>query len=530
MIITALLATTAAGGHASMATPPEVAQMKRGQTIINDPMLKRSKDSARMLPYWDLSDALITGIEAMRSEREKFLPRFADEDDASYNLRLRLTKMTNVYADTIDSLASKPFEQETKLVEDENKGVPDSVNELIEDIDGSGNNLTNFAGTTFFNGINSAIDWIMIDHPKKDEKISNMAQYKASGMRPYWSHVLGRNVLDAQSKVINAVETLTYVKIFEPGEPNHIRIFERLETGQIVWRLLEETDKVVNDTRFREIDQGSLTISRIPLVPFFTGRREGKSWFFHPAMRSAADLQVELYQQESGLKYAKTLTAYPMLAANGISPPLEADGKTPKPVKTGPGRVLYSMPDRTTGKVGNWAFVEPSATSLKFLADDIQATIKELRELGKTPLVATMGITVVQAAMGANKAKSAVKAWAYGLKDALENAFVITLEFMGVKQADYDPTVSVFVEFDEFTEGKDLDALQSAREAKDISQETYWDELRRRNVLSAEFDPEVERQRLLEELPGDGEDNNDDDLPPNNDPANNPDPSPGNVK
>ena len=39
-----------------------------------------------------------------------------------------------------------------------------------------------------------------------------------------------------------------------------------------------------------------------------------------------------------------------------------------------------------------------------------------------------------------------------------------------------------------------------------ISQETYWHELKRRGVLSPEFDVETEQQRLLDELPGDGVD------------------------
>jgi hypothetical protein len=44
-------------------------------------------------------------------------------------------------------------------------------------------------------------------------------------------------------------------------------------------------------------------------------------------MRDAADLQIESYQAESGLKYARTLTAYSMLGANGIQPDLDPEGK-----------------------------------------------------------------------------------------------------------------------------------------------------------------------------------------------------------
>src|SRR5690606_39143222 len=98
------------------------------------------------------------------------------------------------------------------------------------------------------------------------------------------------------------------------------------------------------------------------------------------------------------------------------------------------------------------------------------------------------------------KARSAVKAWAFKLKDALENALLLTAQWMGIT---YDPIVHVFVDFDEYTEGEDLDALNSARERGDISHETYCEELQRRAVLSSNFTIERERKRILAELPGD---------------------------
>lgn len=483
---------------------------RQGEAILSDPMLKRSPDSAAMLEYWNLTDTLVDGINAVRLAGDAYLPRFTDEAAADYKFRLRCTKMTNIYRDTVEGLASKPFEQEITLVVDESKSVPQPLLDFIEDVDGSGNNLSVFASGTFFNGINSAIDWIFVDHSKPDPTIRTVADQKRAGLRPYWSRVLGRNVLEARSAVINGDELLTFIKIFEPGKPDHIREFERLDSGVIVWRLFERTERTQQNSQtvFAEVDSGTVTIGVIPLVPFITGRRDGRTWRFFPAMRDAADLQVELYQQESALKFVKILAAYPMLAGNGVKPEKNADG-TVKKIAVGPGRVLYAPPggDSTSG---SWAFVEPSATTMTFLASDVKDTQQSLRELGRQPLMVG-NTTVITAARGAAKSKSAVKGWALGLKDALENAMVITCQWLGIRPDAYDPVVNVFTEFDEFLEGKDLDALQAARAGKDISQLTYWEELRRRAVLSPEFDPEVEEARLLAELPGDGVDTVEDD-------------------
>lgn len=491
--------------HAGNATL--VAQLKRGMASYEqDEMLKRSPDSAAMVEYWDLTDCIIDGLNAVRKTGEKYLPRFRDEDGGDYEFRLNAcTKMTNVYRDIVEALAAKPFEQEVALVKDESNPTPVEIEEFIENVDGAGTNLTAFASMTFYNAINSAIDWIFVDHPPVNEAVRTVADAKAAGLRPYWSHVLGRNVLWANVSMIDGHETLTYIKIFEPGTPDKVREFERMPNGVVVWRLYEKSDTPApsGKTQFILHSEGVVTIGVIPLVPFATGRRDGRTFRYFPAMRDPADLQIELYQDESALKFAKRLTGYPMLAGNGVKPAMMADGKTIQKIGVGPNRVLYAPPDNA-GKSGVWTYVEPAATSLTFLAADIETSISNLRELGRQPLTAQSGnLTVITTAVAAGKAKSAVGAWALGLKNALENALVITCMWTKIADASYSAQVNVYTGFDDFTEGKDLDDLNTMRATRDLSQETFWEEKKRRGVLSPEFDRDTEMARLLAEVPSD---------------------------
>jgi hypothetical protein len=473
-----------------------------------DILMKRSKDAELMLPYWNKVDAIVSGADAIRKAGTDYLPKFVDEENKDYNFRLAMTKFTNVYRDIVESLANKPFESEVSLAEgDEKAKPPEQIKEFIENVDGSGSNLTAFAAATFFNGVNSAIDWMFIDYPKVDNSIvRTIEDAKNAKIRPFWSHVLARNVFEVKVTMTGAEEVLTYARIYEPGSPDHIRIFEKNPDGKVIWTLYEKTDtwNEAEKTYFVKIDEGLITIGVIPLVPFTTGRRDGRTFHFFPLMQDAADLQIELYQQESALKFAKTLTAYPMLAANGIAPQLEPDGRTPKKLAVGPGRVLYAKPD-ASGKVGSWAYVEPSAQSLTFLAADVKETVQQLRELGRQPLTAQSGnLTTITTAVAAGKSKSAVAAWALNLKNSLENALVITAMWMNLK--DYDPEVNVYTDFDDFSENaKDVETLDKARERKDISRETYLSELKRRKILSAEFNAEADMKLLLEETPNEDE-------------------------
>jgi len=447
-------------------------------------------DKFYMVPYWDKVEAILGGLTTIRQGGEKYLPRFPKEPQEDYNYRLSVSKFTNIYRDVVEGLATKPFEEEVSLIGGES--IPDEFIEFIEDVDGTGNNLTTFSALTFFNGINYAIDWILVDYPVvPDGTVLNRAEARARNLKPFWSHVMARNIMELETEVVGSKEVLTYVRIYEPGMNNESsteRVFRR-DGNVVTWEILAGGETV---------ESGTLSIPVIPMVPFITGRRDGKTWNFYPAMQDAADLQITLYQDESALQYIKTLGCYPMLAANGMKPELDENDK-PVPVTIGPMRVLYGLPDGSGGH-GEWRFIEPSANSLEFMKKDISQTKQDLRELGRQPLTAlSTQLTTVTTSIAAGKARSAVTAWALSLKDALENALKITAMFMN---STYEPEVNVYTGFDNvLDDGSDLEALATARQSGDLSQETYWFELQRRKVLSPEFKAEDERTRILNEIP-----------------------------
>lgn len=472
-------------------------------------LLERSPDIEMMVPYWNKVEALLKGYDAVKDSGELFLQRFPDETDKNYQLRLDKTKLTNVFRDVIEGLASKPFQDEVTVVrgdDAENKNVPDYIKDFVENVDGAGNNLTSFAALTFFNGIGYGIDWIMVDYPKviNAEGIT-VSQAKSLNIKPYWLHILGKNVLEVRTRMVGSKEKLTYFRYREPaylGEKEQVRIYE-LEADKVHWFLYAEPEKKEDDWIL--LEDGFLSIDEIPIVPFIIGRRNGTTWELYPPMRDTVDLQMVLYENESALEYIKMLACYPMLATNGMAPGRDAKGERPV-VGVGPNRVLYGLQTQD-GRGGDWKYVEPNANSLEFLQKNIDKTKQDLRELGRQPLTALSAqLTNVTTAIAAGKAKSAVTAWVYALKDCLENALLLTVKWMG--RTEYEPQVNVYTGFDNVTEnGSDLAELGKARERGDISRETYWTELKRRKVLSAEFNSDAETKRLLDEIPsGNGPD------------------------
>lgn len=507
----------------STITESQVQQAKAARAnmpaVVGDthPIMVRAKDIAAMVPYWDKVEAIVEGYDAVRSAGKDYLPMFPDENSTDYNFRLECTKFTNIYRDVLEGLATKPFEEEITLIGGDE--IPKEAADFAEDVDGAGNNISMFSALTFFNGINDAINWIFVDYPTIEPGVTmSVAEAKSKNLKPFWSHVLARNVLEVRTKIIGAKELITYIRIFEPANDavtkDRVRLFERTDDGKVIWELWENVPdaKEVKD-RFVKIQEGVLSIDVIPLVPFITGRRDGRTFKFAPVMRDAADLQMILYKNESALEFIKVMAGYPMLAANGMKPQMDADGKTPKKLSIGPMRVLYGIPDGA-GNYGTWQFIEPNANSMDFLQKNIDKTKQDLRELGRQPLTALSSqLTTVTTSIAAGKARSAVTAWALALKDSLENAMAITMKYMKVNAA---PEVNVYTGFDNVTDdGSDLEALATARENRDISQETYLFELKRRKVLSPEFNFEEEKKRLLEDIPVDnGIDTVGDNIPP----------------
>jgi len=447
---------------------------------------KPSADWQAMSEYWDQVETILEGTKAMRAAGETYLPKFPNESKTDYDFRRKTAKFTNVFRDITEGLASKPFAQELTLAE----GTSAAIEDMQEDIDGRGNSLHVFAADTFFCGIAKAIDWILVDYTKADaDEQRTVEEEKTLGLRPYWVHVPASAVINIESEFIGGREQLSNIRILEAKN----RVRELVRVGDVVTYIIHLMDE---KGLWQIEDEGRLSIGVIPMVPFVAGRRKGSKWQFHPPMRDAADLQVELYQQETGLKNIKDMTCFPMLAGNGVTP--EMENGVPKRVPVGPKAVLYAPPSGDD-KHGEWKWIIPEAPTLSFLAADIAETTKQLRELGRQPLTAQSGnLTKITTAVAAGKGNSAVQMWALGLKDALEMALSYTAMWLKITE---EPEVKIFTDF-----GLDAMAemapglLLKARENGDISGPTLRVEFRRYGLLGPEFNEDDEVKQMKNDI------------------------------
>lgn len=481
----------------------------------------KSLDHLAMAPFWHKVTTIIGGATTMRAAHREFLPKHPDEDDRNYQVRVQYAKFTNVYRDIVENLSQRPFAKEVTITEDS----PESVHDFVKDVDGRGSTLHTFGGDVFFDGINYAVDWILVDYTANVPANATRAMERQIGARPYWVRYRASDVLAAQSAMVNGREQFVHVRLRETVtrregwsevKVERIRVFDREETpdpaggpsawGVPTWQVWEKRKDV--RTQLEKYvalgDPRPLPIDEIPLVPFMTGRRKSGTWQFYPPMQDAADLQIDLFQQESGLKHASQMTAFPMLSASGVRPETGEDG-TPVKIGVGPHMVLYAPHPGGGGSPGEWKFIEPNAQSLRFLADEIRDTIKELRELGRQPLTAQSGnLTVVTTAFAAQKGNSAIQAWALNLKFALEQCLRLTGLWIREDWTEVD--VQIDTDFDlGFGDDASFKEVREMRKQGDISREAEIAEAKRRGILSADYDAEEDLELIDRDMEEDGD-------------------------
>lgn len=505
-----------------------------------------SSDYEAQKDYWQMVSAILAGAPAMRvaqsweksqwgpaqpygflnqlarggtlrgstAAESPYLPKFQNETDRDYEHRRRHAPLANLYSDISSNLANKPFAKELKLEE----GSSGQLDDLAANIDRQGNNLHVFAGNLFKAGIDNGIDWILIEYTNVAPG-ATLADERQMGAGPYWCRVPAERMLAVYSDFVNGEEIIHHARIYEPitvavgyGEvcKERVRYLYREPTldatgraiayGPAQWELWEqqETGKDAGGAKtWAMIDGGPITIGIIPLVPFIPAGRCGASWRVEPPLRDLAYMQVEEFQQESNLKTIKELTAFPMVAGNGVQG-TNADGSE-MVVPVGPRAVLFAPPGGD-GDHGEWTFIEPSAASLTFLQADLEKHRSEMRALGLQPM-ASANLTVVTTANVSMKASSHVQAWALRLKDVLERAWRITGLWLG--QPDLEVDVKVHTDFAvELEQGKELDALLKAQTQGIFSKETVREEFKRRGIIGDDVDLDEEEEKLAKDQEG----------------------------
>lgn len=216
----------------------------------------------------------------------------------------------------------------------------------------------------------------------------------------------------------------------------------------------------------------------------------------HETFLDLAWKNIEHWCSSTDQRNILTKSRFPMLAASGVDPSTIEDPDNPGRVVLGPHAVLTSEDAHA-----KWYYVEARGSAIEQGRKDLETLENQMITMGVEPIRLRQNnqITATQTGVDEVKARSILEQWALDFINYLERCFKTGLEWQGIygSPVDLDLTTDLTLNGNS---AQQIDVLLRARAQGDLSRLTLWDELMRRDFLSAHFDPDVERSLLEEDL------------------------------
>lgn len=422
---------------------------------------------------------LMGGTTAMRAAGERYAPKYPAEVKEAYQARIARSTLFNATAKTVADFVGRVLRSPIVLGDD----VPKELVEYAENIDLAGRHLNEFARAAFTDAMQAGIGYILADAPIRPEGLRQTVEAeRAAGLRPYLVYVPIERLIGWRSAMVDNVETLTQVRIkecvVEPDGPwgekeiDQVRV---LEPGRW-WTYRRKTQQ---SEEWIEHESGTTSLAHIPLAPIYlkrTGFMTGA-----PPLSDLAELNAAHWASSSDQRNILTVARCPVLFGAGFT----SDDQ----VVIGASTMI-----RTSDPAARLSYVEHTGAAIGAGRQDLIDLETQMQAMGLQLLIPNPGQTATGEIRDNAKERSALDAMAGALEDALEQALGFMAEFAGLGQ-DKGGSLTVNRDFG-LIGGADTTTLLNAVNAGQISRETFWLELKRRNVLADDFDAEAELARL----------------------------------
>lgn len=481
----------------------------------------------RMREDWPLVYALMAGTKGMRAEGEKFLPKETGEEANEYKARLARTILFNGYKRTVKTLSGKPFSKDVILTDE----ADEQLKELVDDIDLNGSTLTQFTKQCFEEGMVSGLTHILIDFPvapQDDDGVPitlTLQEERELQFRPYFVEIKPYNLFGWRFVRQGGRWILTQIRFFESyldedgpfgeTEAQQIKVLER--NAWWIYRKAEETGEWVEHAR------GVNTLGEIPLVTYHAnpvGFMEAT-----PPLMDLAYLNLGHWQSSADQANVLHVARVPILFGKGW----QADQGQKFVVSIGR---MITQPSHEA----DLQYVEHTGKAIESGEKELQRLEENMATMGLEMLVRKQGHpTATGRLTDAITEDASLFSMIGTMEDTLYQAFVFAAKWLNLANPEIAAGAAKFTHLDfgiTIDAAKDAELLLKARIARELDQETFLSEMKRRGFLDdeiviAELIARLaqERQQALEELErtaGDlapGDDEQDDTDPGEGDPG-----------
>lgn len=465
---------------------------------MTDAVAQPTEEYATMEQFWFLTRSLRGGTPEMRAAGKIFLPQEPDESPAAYDNRLKRTVLTNLYKKSADKLVGKPLKKPIIVQED----VPPEIQNLLDDIDSLGTRLDVFAKNILQQAVDDGLTHILVEFPNTldadDGEFLNpdgtrslsVRQARDRNVRPFARHVHATDIIGWKWDVINGEKTLTQIRIqefakvdvdeFSQETRHRIRVYER--DG---WRLYEKHQRKDKNGQSQDewlvIDAGTNTLGYIPLVTLYTrqvGYMMGRPW-----LEDIAHLNIAHWQSDSDQRNLLHVARVPILFAKGFG-----NDETEFEISIGSNSFIKAPAS------ADLKYVEHSGKGVEAGRNDLRDIEERIQMLGMETMMKkpSGNTTATEKAIDTADADSSLGMVSQELENTLEAMLDIFADWLEMGDGG-GGSLTVFKDFSiDAATSEDIDLLLKARTGGEISRTTFLREVKRRNLLSDDFDPQTE--------------------------------------
>jgi hypothetical protein len=448
-----------------------------------------------MQMFWHLTASLRGGTPTMREAGRIYLPQEPGESEEAYKNRLERSVLTNLYKKTVTKLVGKPLKKGVKLLED----VPVEIRKFEVNIDNQGTSLNVFTRNILEAAIDDGVTHILVDFSDTQNVQGDfpdgsltLEQEQQLGVRPYARHVRAADLIGWKWQIANNKKVLTQIRLHEfvkvqgedeftqvtrerirVVEPYLQRVYEKIST--------EEVQQDGNEEEWVLIEAKPTTMPIIPLITFYTN----KAGFMigAPLLQDIAYLNVAHWQSDSDQRNILHIARIPILFATGFG-----DDDSQVTIEIGSNTFARAPKGATL------EYVEHTGKGIESGVRDLKDLEERIQMLGMELLVRRPqgNVTATARTLDQAEADSELGLIAKELENALNHMLDLFGRWLGLGD-DGGGSVEVFKDFGiESEDLQDVDLLLRSRMAGEISQMTFWTEIKRRGLLSDDFNPTTE--------------------------------------
>ena len=445
-----------------------------------------------MATHWTLIDDLLGGTAAMRVAGSRWLPKESREDPQAWQNRLDRSILYGAYADTVDDLCGRPFSRPV-TVQGTGRGGPRRLEAMLQNVDGQGSSLTQFAREVFWTLLNRGVTHILVDFPRSPRAEGQRPTLaEENGLLPTFVHIRPEDLIGWRYVTMDRAPVLSMIRWTTTRQADEGR-YGASQVDQIRvwtadrWEIHEPTDQ----GEYVSVDQGEHTFGGIPLVTIYVNRQGFMVGL--PPMEPLAWMNLRHWQSYSDqaniLRFARTA----LLFARGLT-----QEDLDKEIVLGPNRLF-----RTTSPNAEMRYVEHTGQAIAAGRQDVLDIEERMTVLGLEPLLSRPSGTQTATGQSIDEAKSqsTIQAWIRALEQGLERAMGMAARWTHETLPE-DFGIDVFNDFGvSVRAASDIAALIQMRQAGELDRETFLREVKRRALLGEGTDIDEVIARLEAEGP-----------------------------